>query len=242
LNDDLEQAQANFEHLQDLVITVLTNLTTASDYETGCHLVRSQRYVEVLAKALKDHPRFADDLSGEKMKWIVMGAPLHDIGKVGIPEGILLKPNRITPEEWQVMKTHAKRGADLLRKSMESIPHSFGFVDIAIEIAHWHHERWDGSGYPDGLRGEEIPTSARLMAVADVFDALISFRSYKKEFSLEEAKAVIVRGKGTQFDPDVVDAFCAHFHEFAEIFQSVPEHQQPVISSNYLDRHGNHSH
>jgi len=226
MGTDLAQVRrvhANYEHLQDLVIKVLTNLATASDYETGCHLVRSQRYVEVLAKALQNHPRFSDVLAGENLKWMVMGAPLHDIGKVGIPEGILLKPYRLSAPEWEVMKTHAKRGADLLRKAVESVPHSFRFMEIAIEIAHWHHEQWDGLGYPDGLKGEEIPASARLMAVADVFDALISSRPYKSGLSLNDAKAAIERGRGTQFDPAVVDAFCACFDDITAIFKLNPD-------------------
>ncbi len=121
------------------------------------------------------------------------------------------------------MKTHAKRGADLLHKALEGVPHSFRFLEVASEIAHWHHEKWDGTGYPDGLQGTAIPVSARLMAVADVFDALVTSRPYKKPFSLEDAKAMIVNGRGTHFDPDVVDAFCGCFDVFSDITRTLAE-------------------
>lgn len=215
------------DHLQELTIKTLTHLVKASDEETGLHLVRSQRYVEVLAHALKDHPKFKEALSGENLKLIVRGAPLHDLGKVGIPEEVLFKPGKLSSEEWEIIKTHSKRGAELLRKSLQDVPNSFPFLEVAAEIAHSHHEHWDGSGYPDGLKGEEIPVSARIVAVVDVFDALITTRPYKRIWSLEEAKDLIEAGRGTHFDPDVVDAFCESFELFSEVAESMETELQP---------------
>lgn len=221
LEAEVERRIKDSELLEELTIKVLTQMVASKDYETGSHMVRTQRYVEVLANCLKSHPKFIDELDGEKLKLIVRGTPLHDLGKIGIPEGILLKPSKLTEEEWEVMKSHAKRGAELLHKALRSVSHSFRFLEVASEIAQWHHEKWDGSGYPDHLKGEEIPVSARLMAVADVFDALVNMRPYKEPFSLEDAKLIIQKGRGTSFDPDIVDAFCKCFDAFSEISNSL---------------------
>lgn len=216
LEAEVQRRIADTELLQDLTIRVLTQLAVSKDYETGSHIARTQRYVELLANCLKTHPKFAKDLEDENLKLIVRGAPLHDLGKVVIPESILHKPTKLDDEEWALMKTHAKRGADIMYKALESVPKSFRFLEVASELAHWHHEKWNGTGYPDGLKAEEIPVSARLMAVADVFDALVTRRPYKTPFSLDEAKQIIMDGRGTHFDPDVVDAFCQCFDAFSE--------------------------
>lgn len=223
LEKEVQRRVQDSELLQDLTIRVLTQLAATKDYETGAHIARTQRYVELLASALKNHPKFINDLAGENMKLIVRGAPLHDLGKVGVPEGILLKPGKLSPEEWAVMQTHAKRGADLLHKALEDVPQSFRFLEVASEIAHWHHEQWDGSGYPDALKGTQIPVSARLMAVADVFDALVTSRPYKKIFTPEEARSAIESQRGKHFDPDVVDAFCQCFQAFEETVRMFDE-------------------
>lgn len=223
LEGEVQRRIQDSELLQELTVRTLTQLAATKDYETGSHLIRTQRFVEILAQNLKTHPKFVNDLDEETLKLIVRGAPLHDLGKVGIPEGILLKPAKLTEDEWGVMRSHAKRGADLLHKALEGVPHSFRFLEVASEIAHWHHEKWDGTGYPDGLHGTAIPVSARLMAVADVFDALVTSRPYKKPFSLEDAKAMIVKGRGTHFDPDVVDVFCSCFDVFSDITRTLAE-------------------
>jgi putative two-component system response regulator len=145
---------------------------------------------------------------------------LHDIGKVGIPDHILLKPGALTPEEWMVMKTHAKLGADAIARAESDADQAVEFLRYAKEIAHHHHEQWNGRGYPDGLKGNDIPLAARLMALADVFDALISRRVYKAPMTFERARGVIVAGRGEHFDPDIVDAFVAFvacFDEFCAI-------------------------
>ena len=221
LEAEVDRRIKDSELLEELTIKVLTQMVASKDYETGSHMARTQRYVEVLANCLKSHPRFIGELEGEKLKLIIRGAPLHDLGKIGIPEGILLKPGELTDEEWEVMKSHAKRGAELIHKALRSVSHSFRFLEVASEIAQWHHEKWDGSGYPDNLKGEEIPVSARLMAVADVFDALVNMRPYKEPLTLEDAKLVIQKGRGTSFDPDIVDAFCKCFDAFSEISKSL---------------------
>jgi putative two-component system response regulator len=142
---------------------------------------------------------------------------LHDIGKVGIPDHVLLKPGRLTPEEWAIMRTHTTLGADAIEKAERSIDTPVAFLSVAKEIARWHHEKWDGSGYPDGLAGNAIPVFSRLMAVADVFDALISNRVYKPAMSLDAARKIIILGRGGHFDPDVVDAFIAAYNRFVAI-------------------------
>ena len=161
------------EITQEVSIRALAHLAETRDPETGNHILRTQGYVRELAVRLRDHPRFSDTLDERYIDLLHRSAPLHDIGKVGIPDLILLKPGPLTPEEWQVMKTHAKLGAEAIEQAERDAARPVEFLRLAKEIAHWHHERWDGSGYPDGLVGEAIPISARLMAVADVFDALI---------------------------------------------------------------------
>lgn len=164
-------------------------------------------------------------LTSRYIDLLTKSAPLHDIGKVGIPDAILQKPGPLTPEEWAVMKTHAEIGAEAIDRAEADIETTVDFLVLAKEIAHWHHEKWDGSGYPDGLAAEAIPLSARLMALADVFDALISVRVYKPAMSYEEAREVILAGRGRHFDPDVVDAFLTNYAEFVRIAE---RHSDPA--------------
>lgn len=215
--------------VQELSIRALACLGEARDNETGRHIVRTQNYVEVLARHLAGHERFRDALSGRLLEMVVKAAPLHDIGKVGIPDAILRKPGRYDPAEFEVMKAHPTIGAEAIEKAMrqalagvddsavEQASEAFAFMRIAGEIALGHHEKWDGGGYPAGLSGDAIPVSARLMALADVFDALMSRRIYKSAMSLEETTRIIVEGRGRHFDPDVVDAFLACHDRFADI-------------------------
>lgn len=185
--------------------------------KTGAHIRRTQGYVEALARQLQPHPRFAAVLSEPFIRLLGKSAPLHDIGKVGIPDHILQKPGKLTAEEWAIMQTHARLGAEAIAHAERDAAKPAAFLALAREIAHWHHEKWDGSGYPDGLAGDAIPVSARLMALADVFDALISARVYKAPMSFDQARAIIVEGRGVHFDPDVVAAFLAIFDEFKAI-------------------------
>lgn len=217
--------------VQDVSIHALAHLAEIRDPETGNHLRRTQGYVRALAEQLVDHPRFADFLTPHAIDLLVKSAPLHDIGKVGIPDHILLKPGKLTPEEWEIMKTHAKLGRDAIEQAERDVDRPLEFLAMAKDIAHYHHERWDGGGYPDGLAGDDIPIAARLMALADVFDALISQRVYKPPMSFDEAYEIIVAGRRTHFDPDVVDAFIARFDEFSEVAIRYGEAEMALISS-----------
>ncbi len=203
--------------IQDVSIHALARLAETRDPETGNHIHRTQSYVRALALHLRAHPNFAELLTAEYIDQLAKSAPLHDIGKVGIPDHILLKPGKLTAEEWAIMKTHARLGSEAIEQAERDAVKPVAFLAIAKEIAHWHHEKWDGSGYPDGLVGAAIPIPARLMALADVFDALISRRVYKPPMPYEQAREIIVGHRGSHFDPDVVDAFLVVFDEFVNI-------------------------
>jgi len=205
------------ELMRDATIHAMASLAETRDNETGNHLRRTQHYVAALARALQDHPRFRDVLTPANIELLYKSAPLHDIGKVGVPDHILLKAGKLDPEEFEVMKLHTVYGRDAIREVERYVGHSDGFLVFAREIACSHQERWDGSGYPEGLAGDEIPVSARLMAVADVYDALISRRVYKPAFSHEKAMDILRKGRGTHFDPDVLDALLAIEDEFRAI-------------------------
>lgn len=203
---------------QDVTIRALASLAETRDNETGNHIKRTQHYVKILAEALVDHERFAAHLDADTIELLFKSAPLHDIGKVGIPDAILLKPGKLTPDEFEIMKTHADLGRDALMAAAEgSAPDQIGFLRLACDIAGGHHEKWDGGGYPRGLKGEDIPFAARLMAVADVYDALICKRIYKPAFTHDDAMRMIREGVGTHFDPAVVEALNRCEDAFKEI-------------------------
>jgi putative two-component system response regulator len=216
---ETELARRMSENLvvQDVSIHALAHLAEIRDPETGNHLRRTQGYVRALAHQLRSHPRFNEFLTDRVIDQLAKSAPLHDIGKVGIPDSILLKPGKLTPDEWEIMKTHAKLGSDAIEQAERDADQLVEFLVLAKDIAHYHHEKWDGSGYPEGLAGGDIPIAARLMALADVFDALISPRVYKPPMPFDDAFDIIVAGRGSHFDPDVTDAFLARFEEFREI-------------------------
>ncbi len=203
--------------VQEVSIRALARLAEIRDPETGNHLRRTQAYVSVLAQRLALNPRYTERLDRRTIELISKSAPLHDIGKVGIPDHILLKPGKLTADEWAIMQTHARLGSEAIEHAEKDAERPVPFLASAKEIARHHHEWWDGSGYPDGLIGEAIPLSARLMALADVFDALISKRVYKQPITQNGARDMICAARGTHFDPDVVDAFVAEFPRFAEI-------------------------
>jgi putative two-component system response regulator len=203
--------------IQDVTILAMASMAETRDSETGNHIRRTQHYVKALAQRLQDHPRFAATLTDQFIGLLYKSAPLHDIGKVGIPDRILLKPGHLDREEFEIMKMHAVYGRDTIMLVEKHIGGSNSFLMYAREVAHSHQEKWDGSGYPQNLVGEEIPLSARLMAVADVYDALISKRVYKPAFTHEQALDVMRKGRGSHFDPDVLDAFLAIETEFARI-------------------------
>lgn len=200
--------------LQDVTILALASLAQTRDSDTGNHLKRTQHYMRALGNHLKANPRFSDFLSDGMVDILFKCAPLHDIGKIGIPDRILLKPGRYEPEEFEIMKAHPTLGRDAIVNAQETAGQQIDFLETAKEIVYSHHEKWDGSGYPQGLAGDEIPIAARLMALADVYDALISCRVYKDGMSHERAAQIIVKGRGQHFDPDVVDAFLDLDDEF----------------------------
>jgi putative two-component system response regulator len=214
---------------QDATILSMATLAETRDPETGHHLQRTQGYVRSLAVRLQAHPRFRDELDDHTIDLLFKSAPLHDIGKVGVPDCILRKPGKLDPDEYTEMKRHVLFGYEaivateklLAAASVSSAAATF--LRYAREIARCHHEKWDGSGYPDGMGGDDIPLAARLMSMADVYDALRSQRVYKPAYPHERAVAEIRAGRGTFFDPDVVDAFCALSDEFVAIAKSHAE-------------------
>ncbi len=217
LEAEVARRMAESDLIQMVGIRALAHLAEIRDPETGNHILRTQRYVRELALRVRKHPRFRVILSDRYIDLLTRSAPLHDIGKVAIPDAILQKPGPLTAAEWDIMKTHSQKGAEAIELAERDVEQPVEFLDLAKEIAHWHHERWNGSGYPDGLAGEDIPLSARLMAVADVFDALISPRVYKLPVPWDTARDFIAAGRGAQFDPDITDSFLAGFDAFAAI-------------------------
>ena len=211
---------------QSATISAFCSLVEARDNETGHHIRRTQYYVFALCNALRQHPRFAEELTPENVHLIFGSAPLHDIGKVGIPDRILLKPGKLDADEWKIMMTHVNLGEQAIAAAeIDAGGEATSFLRFAREIALSHHEKWDGSGYPQGLKGEQIPVSARLMAVADVYDALISERCYKPAFSHEKAMSILAEDNGRHFDPDVLAAtleIAGEFKEIAERFKDEP--------------------
>ncbi len=217
LEDEVNRRTQEVQAIQDVTILAMASLAETRDNETGNHIRRTQHYVRLLANRLQSHPRFGYFLSDKTIELLFKSAPLHDIGKVGIPDHILLKPGRFTPEEFEIMKTHTTLGRDAILAAEQHLGMEVGFLKLAKEIALYHQEKWDGSGYPTGPRGEQIPISARLMAVADVYDALISRRPYKEGMPHDKAVGIMREGRGTHFDPDVLDAFLALQDEFRSV-------------------------
>lgn len=226
LEREVQRRTQEVAAIQDVTIQAVTSLAETRDNETGNHIRRTQHYVGALADHLQHHPRFAATLDEETRRLLFKSAPLHDIGKVGIPDRILLKPGKLTPEEFETMKTHTSLGLEALQKAEERLGMDVPFLRLAKEIVYSHHEKWDGSGYPQGLRAEAIPLSARLMAVADVYDALISRRVYKTGIPHEDAVQHIQAQRGRHFDPEVVDAFVAIQEIFAQIAQRFQDDAQ----------------
>lgn len=220
---------------QDLSLCAMAQLTETRDPELGNHIARTKAYVQALARQLQSHPRFAAELDDLAVCRIVKATPLHDIGKVGIPDRILLKPGKLTVEEREIMKTHCRIGGRTIGRAIdeawranrgqmgETKPDSLALLEVARAIATSHHEKWDGTGYPDGLAGNAIPLPARLMALADVFDALTAQRVYKQPWTIDEAAQFIREGKGKYFDPEVVEAFAAVRETFEHIQRTLAD-------------------
>lgn len=208
------------ETTQDVIIEAMASLAETRDQETGDHVLRTRYYVQMLAVNLSTHPRFKDYLNSIDPDELGTAATLHDIGKVGVPDNILLKPGRLTEEEFAEMKKHTSYGHDILHRLSKRLPQN-AFLNLADMIAWTHHERWNGTGYPRGLMGDDIPIPGRLMAIADVYDAMVSKRVYKKSLEHNETVDFIVSQSGKQFDPDVVQSFLELSDSFNYIAQEL---------------------
>jgi putative two-component system response regulator len=205
---------------RDLMVFTLAKLAESRDIQTGMHLDRMREYCRVLADELSGWEQFKDEVDGDFVELLYLTCPLHDIGKVGIPDSVLLKPGPLSGEEFEIMKMHTTIGGETLAAATKAHPEA-EFLVMAREIAMTHHERFDGEGYPHRLKGEDIPLCGRITALADVYDALTSKRVYKASFSHETARQIIVDGSGTQFDPNVVEAFLRREDSFIAIAQNL---------------------
>lgn len=229
LETEVQSRTKDVQKVKEVAIVAMASLAETRDNETGNHIRRTQNYVKALAEHLSGQPEFAGTLDEETIDLLYKSAPLHDIGKVGIPDNILLKPGKHTDEEFELMKTHATLGAEAILVAEEVLGDSeMSFLRYAREIAQTHHEKWDGSGYPNGLKGEAIPLSGRLMAIADVYDALITKRVYKPAFPHEKAMEIIKDGRGTHFDPRLVDALLAIEPRFIQIAEEFADGENEV--------------
>ncbi len=226
LQDIIRSQTKALRRTQVGTIMALADIAEWRDPETGEHVKRTQEYVYRIAKELTKNPKYATQLTPDFIDMLYMCAPLHDMGKVSISDSILLKPGKLTDEEFLTMQQHCKFGAEILQRALERIGHD-PFLEMAYQVARWHHDRWDGKGYPDGLAGESIPLAARIMSVADVYDALISRRPYKVPMTHEESLRSIVEDSGKRFDPDVVTAFLNCQAEIKDIMEKNSELEGP---------------
>ena len=217
LEQEVQKRTRELSAIQDVTIRIMSSLAETRDNETGNHIQRTQYYVRLLAQNLRERGHCVDELSDDYIDSLFKSAPLHDLGKVGIPDNILLKAGPLTAEEWVIMRTHPTLGKQSIERAESELGVEVAFLKAAKEIAYSHHEKWDGSGYPQGIKGTDIPLAARLMALADVYDALISRRIYKPPMRYDEAAKIILAGSGTHFDPDIVDSFRELEPQFREI-------------------------
>ena len=216
--ENLEHQSEVISKLQNGLILVLADMVESRDQNTGEHVRKTAAYTDVIMRQLKREGIYTNQLTDEFMNDVVNSAPLHDIGKIQVSDTILNKPGKLTDEEFEIMKTHTTAGAEVISHAMKLVSEEdSGYLKEAMNLAHYHHEKWNGSGYPCGLKGEEIPLSARIMAVADVFDALVSKRSYKDGFPFEKAMAIIAEGSGNHFDPNVAGALLHASEEVRQI-------------------------
>ena len=214
---------------RDLTIFALAKLAESRDPETGAHLERIREYCRVISEEVARSPQGGERIDGDFVQMMYLTSPLHDIGKVGIPDSVLLKPGRLTPDEMEIMKRHTIIGGETLEVLASAHPEA-RFLELARDIAWTHHERFDGRGYPRGLRGHQIPLCGRILALADVYDALNSKRVYKEAYSHEMARELILEGRGSQFDPRIVDAFLAREADFQRLRVALAEPLELVES------------
>ena len=206
------------------VIYAFADVIEGRDGSTGEHVKRTVAYVQIIVEALKENGIYVESLDNEYMELLLRAAPMHDFGKIAVSDTVLQKPGRLTEEEYEAIKTHTVKGADMIKTSLASLEEP-GYITIAWQVARHHHERWDGAGYPDGLYGEKIPLCARVVAVADVFDAVSQDRCYRPAMSLDESFAIIEQGAGTQFDPLIAEAFLRMRDKVEAVFYQFQEAQ-----------------
>jgi putative two-component system response regulator len=220
LEDLVRQKTAQIFNLQNAVLSTVADLVEFRDDVTGGHVARTQKYMKILLDKMIEEKIYAEEISDWDMDYVLPSAQLHDVGKIGISDAILNKPGKLTRDEFDIMKQHAAIGVAAIKR-IEKNTNGHAFLRHARRIAGTHHERWDGAGYPDGLIGQDIPLEGRLMAIADVYDALISTRPYKRPLSTEDARQIIEGGKGSHFDPVLVDVFSKVAGEFAAVARDV---------------------
>jgi putative two-component system response regulator len=218
LEEKVKERTKELATTQDVIIFCMALMAEYRDPVTGGHIKRTQNYVKALAEHLRHHKKFSNFLNNNTIELLYKSAPLHDIGKVAVRDEILLNPGKLMDECFDKMKQHATYGRDAILAAEKKLGNTT-FLGLALEIAYTHHEKWDGTGYPQGLKGDEIPVSGRLMAIADVYDAYISKRSYKPSYPHEEAVKLILENKGKHFDPDMVDAF----NEIENTFKTIAQ-------------------
>jgi len=223
---DIRQYADNTLKLQNGLMTLMADLVNARDSDTGAHIQKTAAYVQIILNGLKRKGYYSEILTSQYMEDVVKSAPLHDVGKIHVPDAILHKTEKLSEEEFEFMKTHTTEGKAILNRAISNVEGE-SFLKEARNMAAYHHERWDGKGYPEGLHGEEIPLSARIMAVADVFDALISPRIYKPGFPLSKVITMLEEGKGVQFDPKCVEVFIESMPEVRKVLmQFNPDYEE----------------
>ncbi|MCQ2548630.1 MAG: HD domain-containing protein [Lachnospiraceae bacterium] len=214
LKEEVQDQKDQLDNIQHQIIASFANMVEARDDITGVHIKRTSDLVKILVDAMMEEEKYQKALTRHEAEIIIEAAPLHDIGKIAIPDHILTKPGKLTDEEFAIIKTHAAKGAEVIEKNLKGLE-ADDYVTIAMNVAHYHHEKWDGSGYPNGLKGEEIPFSARVMAIADVYDALRSKRTYKDAFSQSKAVQILQESSGSHFDPDLIRIFMEHLDQIS---------------------------
>ena len=212
------------ETMQNVLIITMADMVESRDSDTGAHVAKTAAYVRIILQGLKRNGYYAEKITDKYMRDVEMSAPLHDVGKINIPDAILNKPGKLTDDEYEIMKSHTIAGRKIMENAISSMEGD-NYLKEARNMAAYHHERWDGKGYPEGLHGEVIPLSARIMAVADVFDALSSARVYKPAFPFEKAMQIIKDGSGTQFDPKCVEVFIESSAEVRKVLKRYQEIQ-----------------
>ncbi|MBQ7642072.1 MAG: HD domain-containing protein [Acholeplasmatales bacterium] len=216
LNNKVQDEILAKNHLQNSVIEHLADIIESRDIETGEHIKRTKKYVSILVNKMREDPKYNNILNDKMTEYIINAAPLHDIGKIAVSDLILCKPGKLTDEEFDKMKIHTTKGGEIIKSILNDLGDK-EFLNVAYDVAMYHHEKWNGRGYPEGKKEEEIPLPARIMAIADVFDALVAERVYKKPMPVDDAINIIIKDAGTHFDPNIVEIFKTVLEDFKKV-------------------------